>query len=114
MNLRRIIVDLIKGADQSRNFRTHKIIHSLPPVTPGASYICENCGMFIVTGHGHTREECADYYAHSPSAPIHLRKRPFNPDHRVTSTVFKGRNDPKVRRPYYHEPGTFQNWGKGK
>lgn len=114
MNLRQIIVDIIKGGEQSRNFRTHKMINSLPPVTSDFTYICENCGMLIETGHGHTREECADYYAHNMLAPEHLKKRPFYPDYRVTLPTLKGRNDPKIRAPYYYEPGTFQNWGKGK
>ena len=99
---------------KARRVRIHKTNIGPPPVTPEPVYICENCGMLVLTGHGHTREECADHYAHSLSAPKHLRKRPFYPDHRLTKPVYKGRNDPKVRKPFYYEAGKFFNWGAGK
>lgn len=77
------------------------------PVTPEPVYICENCGMLIYTGHGHTREECENYN----------KERPFQPDHRCKSSIQEGqagRNDPKIRLPYYYKAGTFSNWGVGK
>lgn len=98
MNWKQWAKNMLGGA-KSSNLRTHKITTSLPPVTPSPRYICENCGMLIKTGHGHTRNECQEYL-----------DDPTNPDSRAHKTILPGRNDPKIRMPYYHEPGTFQNW----
>ena len=98
-----------KGRHRYSSVRVYKTTASQipelyrPPVTPEPDYICENCGMLIRTGNGHTREECESY-----------AMEPLNPDLRAHKTILPGRNDPKVREPYYYEAGTFKNWGAGK
>jgi hypothetical protein len=63
--------------------------------------------MLINTGHGHTRDEC-EAYDRDPTKPD-LRLRRIMKE----KIVRPGRNDPKIRLPYYHEPGTFYNWDSG-
>ena len=86
--------------------RTAQVDPGPRPVTPDLTYICENCGMLIHTGHGHTREECEEY-----------KNDPLKPDLSLRRTMMektKGRNDPPIRLPYYYKPGTFRNWGAGE
>lgn len=92
-----------KPQPRARYVRLHSTDIGPPPVTPGPRYICANCGMLIETGHGHTREECAAYAGDSTK-----------PDLRAHRQILPGRNDPKIRPPYYYEPGSFRNWGAGR
>ena len=65
------------------------------PATPEPRYVCQNCGMLIETGHKHTREECKTY-----------KESPITPDMRLRKTMlekYPGRNDPKIRLPYYYD-----------
>lgn len=103
------LIYLFRSKDRSRfgYIRVTKFDGPLGPcpVTPGPRYICANCGRLIKTGHGHTREECEAY-----------AMEPTNPDLRLLRAMKErpGRNDPKVRAPFYREPGTFKNWEAGR
>jgi len=88
MNWKRIAKELIGGAKQAK---FPKPI-SPKPITPEPAYICQNCGMLIETGHGHSRTECETYFSN-----------PTKPDKSLRRAMKErpGRNDPKVKLPYY-------------
>ena len=104
MGLKEIWKELIGGTKQARyvtNFtgkatsipKTPKPVTTMwEPATPEPKYICENYGMLIETGHKHTRDECQEY-----------QEDMTTPDLRAHRTILPGRNDPKIRLPYYYD-----------
>ena len=98
MNWRNMIRGII-GAPKKGRFdkpiRPKPDITRFEPATPEPTYICENCGMLINTGHKHTREECKGY-----------KESPITPDNTLRKVMvekYPARNDPTVRLPYYYD-----------
>ena len=92
MKWKNIVRGIIGGAKKRDTVTHYKGIPTYEPATPEPNYICQNCGMFINTGHKHTRLECQLY-----------QDNPTNPDLRAHRVILPGRNDPKIHLPYYYD-----------
>jgi len=89
MGLKEIWKDIIGGAKQ---VKPKPMTTVFEPATPEPRYICQNCGMLIETGHKHTRDECKEYADNLLTS-----------DYRARRVILLGRNDPKIRLPYYYD-----------
>ena len=90
--IRNFFKELIGGAKQARRVTHFKGKPTSIPITPEPDYICENCGMLVKSGHGHTREECVVY-----------ESNPLQPDNRAHRIILPSRNQPKVKLPWYYD-----------